>query len=331
VLVTIGGCRYRSPSKHLDQMHVPHAASHIPLNPGLSITIALLSALTAVACAPSRAVSADIPSDGQVVLAAGDIAQCSFTGTPGTGSTATAYLIESLPGTVLALGDLAYPDGSTGDFQRCYEPTWGRFKDRTRPTPGNHEHNTPGAADYYSYWGSQAGVAGEGFYSFDIGAWHIIALNSIIINGPLKSKQEEWLSADLATHPAKCTLAFFHHPRFSSGGHGRGSDLRLDGLWRILHLGGADVVLSGHDHDYERFAPQDAGGHRDQRRGMRQFVVGTGGATLTPFLWIQPNSEERIYGAHGVLRMTLLADSYRWEFLSAPVGKVLDSGSDRCH
>jgi len=312
-------------------MHVPYATSHNPAEPSLTITIALVSALAAVACAPIRAASADTPSDGQVVLAAGDIGQCTSSGTPGTGAEATAHLIESLPGTVLAVGDLAYPNGTPSDFLRCYEPTWGRFKDRTRPTPGNHDYHWPGAPGYYSYWGSQAGAVGEGFYSFDVGAWHIVALNSIIIEGPLKLKQEEWLSADLAAHPAKCTLAFFHHPRFSSGGHGRGSDLRLDGLWRILHLGGADVVLSGHDHDYERFAPQDGDGRRDLRRGIRQFVVGTGGAALTPFLWIQPNSEERIYGAHGVLHMTLLPDSYRWQFLSAPDGKVLDSGTGACH
>jgi len=311
-------------------MHVPDATARNPTEPSL-ITVALLSALAAVACAPIGAVPADTPSVGQVVLAAGDIGQCTFSGTPGTGAEATAHLIESLPGTVLAVGDLAYPNGTPSDFLRCYEPTWGRFKDRTRPTPGNHDYHWPGAPGYYNYWGSQAGAAGDGFYSFDVGVWHIVALNSIIIDGPLKSKQEEWLSADLATHPSKCTLAFFHHPRFSSGGHGRGSDLRLDGLWRILHLGGADIVLSGHDHDYERFAPQDGDGRRDLRRGIRQFVVGTGGAALTPFLWIQPNSEERIYGAHGVLHMTLLPDSYRWQFLSAPDGKVLDSGTAACH
>jgi hypothetical protein len=289
----------------------------------------LAGALALVACTPGHAVSALPAGGGETLIAAGDIAQCSRSGYVGTSAEATAGLIDSLPGTVLALGDLAYQNGTQSEFRGCYEPTWGRFRDRTKPTPGNHEHNTRGAAPYYAYWGERAGVAGEGFYSFELGTWHIIALNSNIIDGPLKSKQEEWLAADLKRHPTLCALAFFHHPRFSSGGHG--NDPRLGGLWRILYLQGVDVVLGGHDHDYERFAPQDPDGHRDKQRGIREFVVGTGGAKLTPFLWIQPNSEVRINGEHGILRMTLWEDRYRWEFLSAPDGRLLDVGRGKCH
>lgn len=289
---------------------------------------ALVTALV-FACATSGAATPVADGDGETLIAAGDIAQCARSGYVGTGAAETARLIDRIPGTVLALGDLAYPNGTERDFRQCYDPTWGRFKDRTRPTPGNHEHNTSSAAPYYLYWGERAGTPGEGFYSFELGAWHIIALNSNIIDGPLKSKQEQWLAADLERHPTLCALAFFHHPRFSSGGHG--SDPRLDSLWRILYSQGVDVVLGGHDHDYERFAPLDPDGRRDTQQGIRQFVAGTGGAALTPFLWIRPYSEVRIYGARGVLRMTLMPSSYRWEFLSAPEGRSLDAGRSACH
>jgi hypothetical protein len=289
----------------------------------------LASPLALFACVAADVTPPLSAGSGETLVAAGDIAQCGRSGPSRTGAEETARLIDRIPGTVVALGDFAYPNGTEREFRDCYDPTWGRFKDRTRPTPGNHEHNTPGAAPYYVYWGERAGVAGEGFYSFELGAWHIIALNSNILNGPLKSKQEHWLAADLKRHPTGCALAFFHHPRFSSGGHG--NDPRLDPLWRILYSQGVDVVLGGHDHDYERFAPLDPDGHRDKRRGIRQFVVGTGGATLTPFLWIRPYSEVRINGAHGILRMTLWADSYQWEFLSAPGGRLLDTGRSECH
>jgi 3',5'-cyclic AMP phosphodiesterase CpdA len=293
------------------------------------VTAVLTGLLALVAYTAGRAISALPPDGGETLIAAGDIAQCGRSGYVASGANATARLIDSLPGTVLALGDLAYPNGAEGAFRGCYQPTWGRFKDRTKPTPGNHDHDTLSAAPYYAYWGDQAGTAGEGFYSFELGAWHIIALNSNILDGPLKSKQEEWLAADLKRHPTTCALAFFHHPRFSSGGHG--NDPRLGDLWAILYRQGVDVVLNGHDHDYERFAPQDPDGHRDRQRGIREFVVGTGGAKLTPFLWIRPNSEVRINEEHGILRMTLSSDGYQWEFLSAPDARVLDTGSGKCH
>jgi hypothetical protein len=289
----------------------------------------VLTSMMAFACAPAGAVSPLSADSGETLIAAGDIAQCGRSGYVGTGAEATARLIERMPGTVLALGDLAYPNGAEREFRECYDPTWGRFKDRTRPTSGNHDYNTPSATPYYAYWGEQAGAPGEGFYSFELGAWHIIALNSNILKGPLALRQEQWLAADLEGHPAGCALAFFHHPRFSSGGHG--DDPRLDPLWRILHSHGVDVVLGGHDHDYERFAPLDPDGRRDMQQGIREFVVGTGGAALTPFLLIRPYSEVRINGAHGVLRMTLWPGSYRWEFLSAPGERLLDTGRGSCH
>ena len=288
-----------------------------------------LATLLVLACDAAGAASPGAEVHGETLIAAGDIAQCGRLGYVGTGAEETARLIDQIPGTVLALGDLAYPNGTERDFRHCYDPTWGRFKDRTRPTPGNHDYNTTSAAPYYAYWGEKAGTPGEGFYSFELGTWHMIALNSNIIEGSLGSKQEQWLVADLERYSTKCSLAFFHHPRFSSGGHG--SDPRLDSLWRILYAHGVDVVLGGHDHDYERFAPLDPDGRRDPQRGIRQFVAGTGGAALTPFLWIRPYSEARIYGARGVLRMTLMPESYQWEFLSAPDGRSLDAGSGTCH
>ena len=280
-------------------------------------------------CLLSPAASPAQAGDGNMLIAAGDIAQCPAWGYVGTGAEATARLIESLSGTVLALGDLAYPNGTQRQFRECFEPTWGRFKDRTRPVPGNHEYNSPGAAPYYAYWGSRAGKDGLGYYSFDISQWHIVALNSNLIGGPLEAKQEQWLAADLTAHPVTCALAFFHHPRFGSGWHG--SDRRLSRLVRILYAHGVDVMLSGHDHDYERFAPQDPEGRADARRGIRAFVVGTGGARLGPFIRIQDNSEVRIFGEYGVLWMTLEADGYRWQFLSAPDRRRLDEGSAACH
>lgn len=290
----------------------------------------MLGSAAAIAfCLAIHAASATQVGDEEMVIAAGDIAECPASGYAGTGAEATARLVQSLPGTVLALGDLAYPNGTEQEFRECYEPTWGRFKDRTRPVPGNHEYNSPGAAPYYAYWGERAGKAGEGFYSFDIGAWHIVALNSNLLRGALEAKQEEWLASDLRSHRTRCALAFFHHARFSSGWHA--SDRRLSPLLRILYAHGVDVILTGHDHDYERFAPQDPEGHLDKERGVRAFVVGTGGARLGIFLPFQDNSEARIFAVHGVLRMALETNGYRWQFLSAPERRVLDEGRDACH
>ena len=269
-------------------------------------------------------------NSARTVIAAGDIAQCERDGARGTGAEATARLIETLPGIVLALGDLAYPNGAKAEFENCYEPSWGRFKSRTWPAPGNHEYNSPGARPYYAYWGPVAGREDEGFYSFDLGGWHLVALNSNILGTALGAKQEAWLKVDLGQHPGRCTLAFFHHPRFSSGWHG--DDSRLDTLWRILYTSSVDVVLNGHDHDYERFAPLDPNGHLDERRGIREFIVGTGGATLLgQFPGAHPNSEVREGTTFGVLELTLESNAYRWQFLTAPEGRQLDQGSAACH
>jgi hypothetical protein len=225
---------------------------------------------------------------GDVVVGAGDIASCDGT------SEATARLLDSIGGTVLTLGDHAYPRGAQAEFRACYDPTWGRHKARTRPTPGNHEYEVPGAAAYFEYFGANAGPAGRGYYSFDVGTWHVVSLNS---NADIAA-QETWLQNDLEASRRRCTLAYWHHPLYSSGPHGE--NLAVRDLWRVLFRSNAEVVLSAHDHLYERFAPQDHHGDFDPVRGLRQFVVGTGGAQPHAPQNTMPNSEVRI-ATFGVL------------------------------
>lgn len=256
-----------------------------------------------------------------VFVGAGDIANCSR-----TQDEATAELLDNIPGTVFTLGDNAYPDGTLAQFNDCYEPSWGRHKSRTKPVPGNHDYHVSGAAGYFDYFGSAAGDRSKGYYSYDLGAWHIIALNSEIAQGA-GSAQEQWLRADLAANPNVCTLAYWHHPRFSSGRHGNSTASQA--LWQALYEYGADVVLNGHDHTYERFAPQNPSGQADPN-GIREFVVGTGGAGLYPFPTIQPNSEVRNNTAHGVLKLTLHSTSYDWQFVPIAGLTFTDSGTGNC-
>jgi hypothetical protein len=256
------------------------------------------------------------------LVGAGDIGEC---GSPGPGL--TAGLIAPLEGTVFTTGDNAYPSGTTDDFAKCYAPTWGAFRARTRPTAGNHEYYTLNAAPYYAYFGDLAGPAGLGYYSYTVGAWHVIALNTNIASGA-GSAQEQWLRADLQANPAPCTMAYWHHPLYSSGPHG--NDPQARALWAALYEFKADVVLTGHDHDYERFAPQDAFGRLDQGRGIREFVVGTGGASNYKAVGLAANSEVQDSGGWGVLRLTLKARSYEWQFLPVPGYAFRDSGSALC-
>ena len=260
-----------------------------------------------------------------ILLAAGDIADC---GTDGAQQ--TANLIESRPGTVAAIGDTAYPSGSANDYANCYQPTWGRFKSRTRPALGNHEYLTAGASAYFAYFGRKAAPPG-GYYSYRLGSWHVVVINSNCVQidgcGP-GSKQLRWLRTDLARHPARCTLAYWHGPRFSSGPHG--SDASMQPIWAALVKAGADVVLNGHDHLYQRFALLDAAGRVNPTRGIREFVVGTGGGSLYRAVAQLPASR-KIISHWGVLRLKLAPTRYYWRFLSTPSGRVLDSGSGACH
>ena len=262
------------------------------------------------------------------LVAAGDIATCSS-----DFDEATAHLVDGIPGLVAPLGDLAYEFGSTEDFANCYGPTWGRHKDRTRPALGNHEYLTPGAAGYFDYFGPAAGDPSQGYYSYDYGAWHVVVLNSNCeqLGGcQAGSSQEQWLRADLAASHAFCTLAYWHHPRFSSSDHG--NDPAVAPLWQALYDDGAEVVLVGHDHDYERFAPQTADGIADPARGIREFVVGTGGRSHYPIVrTLEPNSEARNDDTYGVLRLTLRSGSYEWQFIPQEGYPFTDSGSAPCH
>ena len=268
-------------------------------------------------------------ADGTPILVgAGDIADCRDL----SGAEATAKLLERNPGEVMAVGDLAYPDGTKQNFD-CYDRTWGRVKSRTRPAPGNHEFHSSYAAPYFEYFGAVAGDPRTGYYSYDFGTWHIVVLNSECkeVGGCVAgSAEEKWLRTDLAAHPAACTLAYWHKPLFSSGGT-HGNDLEIRPLWRALYEAKADVVVNGHDHDYERFAPQTAEGKADSELGIREFVVGTGGKSLRPFGAAKPNSEVRYVGSFGVLKLTLRARSYDWEFLPVEGSAFQDSGSAQCH
>lgn len=231
---------------------------------------------------------------------------------------------------VLALGDVQYELGARGAFEASYDASWGRVKSSTRPVPGNHEYRTAGAAGYFEYFGAAAGDRAKGYYSFEVGDWHAVALNSNCaeVGGcDAGSAQERWLRADLAARRARCTLAYWHHPRYSSGRHG--SDPTYAAFWQALVDANADLVLVGHDHGYERFAPQNAKGGRDLARGVREFVVGTGGRSLRTFTRVSPNSEVRDSSSFGVLELTLGANAYEWRYRAA-VGWFADAGSARC-
>lgn len=278
--------------------------------------------------------------EGPKIAAAGDIAcdpgDPSFDGGRGRGTScrqrATSDLLVGAGyAAVLVLGDIQYEDGASRKFGASYDPSWGRVKSITRPVPGNHEYRAADAAGYYGYFGAAAGDPTKGYYSFELGDWHVVALNSncSAVGGcGAGSAQERWLRADLAAHPARCTLAYWHHPRYSSGRHG--SDATYTAFWQALVDANADLVLVGHDHAYERFAPQNAMGARDPVRGIREIVVGTGGRSLRTFRNPSPNSEVRDATSLGILELTLGASAYAWRFRSA-VGWFADAGSARCH
>jgi acid phosphatase type 7 len=267
------------------------------------------------------------------LVGAGDIAGCANL----AGAEATARLIEKIPGTVFAAGDLAYDNGTAWDFEHCYGPTWGRFKDRTRPAVGNHEYMDPHATAYFHYWGARAGEPPKGYYSYELGAWHVIVLNTDCAIGEVGgcergAPEERWLREDLAAHSNACIVAYGHYAMYSSGvwgWHARHTELRT--LWEDLYAAHADLMISGHEHSYERFAPQDARGHADAEHGMRQITVGTGGRSHTPLPGPAPNSEVRNDNTYGVLKLTLSPEKYTWEFLPEEGKTFRDSGEGTCH
>ena len=273
--------------------------------------------------------------DEQVLVGAGDIASCT-----NQNDEATAELLDGVAGTVFTTGDNVYDFGTAAEFNNCYEPNWGRHKARTQPVPGNHDYadGKSEAEGYFDYFGSAAGEEGKGYYSYELGDWHLIALNSACEKGmeeceyrsSLRATMVEWLKEDLATNSRKCTLAYWHHPLFSSGAHGNNANMKP--IWEALYEANVDVVVNGHDHVYERFAPQDPNGVADLAKGIREFVVGTGGReALRHFNEIMPSSEVRNADTYGVLKLTLHPTSYDWEFVPVPDGTFADSGSDNCH
>lgn len=285
------------------------------------------------------ALAAAVGADDPVVLAVGDL-------TCGTGSPASlpcndeavaAVVSQVNPATLLLLGDIQYENATLSDFNTYYHPSWGSFKPITYPAPGNHEYQTTGAKGYFDYFngvGVQSGQAGDrsrGYYSYNLGTWHLIALNSTCaqIGGcGAGSPQEQWLRADLAANPNACTVAYWHHPRFSSGGHGNNSSMQA--IWQALYDNAADLVLAGHDHVFERFAPQTAAGGMDNASGVGSFVVGTGGREKDGFSTIRANSQLRSRTSFGALKLTLHPDSYDWEFVPIAGDPLVDSGTAAC-
>jgi len=285
----------------------------------------------ALACAGGVVACGGSGDDPAVLLAAGDIAECDH-----GGDEATARILAEHPrATIAALGDLAYQHGSDADFARCFGPSWGRFRDRIRPATGNHDHATKRAEGYARYFGVRAAADGGFRYSYDLGAWHVVVLDSDCwrVGGCAASDpQVRWLRADLRRHPRRCTLAYWHRPPFSSGRYGDpGDTARVRPLWRAAVDGGVDVVLTGHEHSYERFAPMGAAGAADAR-GARLFIVGTGGGNLRRYRRPRlPTTRVRNDDTWGVLRLTLRAAGYDWRFLPASGGRFADAGSGRCH
>jgi len=264
------------------------------------------------------------------IVAAGDIAQCGHASAAASGAARTAALVDAQDALVLTLGDNAYDKGTAAEFAGCFQPTWGAFKDRIRPSPGNHEYETSGAAGYFGYFGAQAGPDNRGYYSFDYGGWHFISLNSQV-DVSVESEQYRWLVADLAqSRDSLCTIAYWHYPAFNSGAK-HGSIEAMKPFFDAAYSAGVEIVLSGHEHIYERFAPQTADGTADPARGVREFVVGTGGAGLYPIGQPLPNSEFRDNTNWGVLRLTNDQSRYRWGFVPVGGGDAIDSGTGTCH
>jgi hypothetical protein len=282
----------------------------------------------------SRTWTVQAASGDPTLLAAGDVAYCP--GDPSaSGAAQTAQLLGQHPGaTIAVLGDGQYDTGTLAAYQSCYDKTWGAYRNRTRPAAGAHDYMsaTPNGEGYFAYWGSTAGTAGQGWYSYDLGSWHVVVLNAPLCEYtcPSNDPQVQWLKSDLAAHPAQCTLAYFAYPLFTSGTED-GPTPTMKAFWTELYNAGADIVVNGHEHLYERFAPQTPNGALDTKRGIREFVAGTGGRGVYPFGKPAANSEVRYNGSFGVLQLTLHANGYDWSFLPVPGSTFTDSGSGTCH
>lgn len=294
----------------------------------LSVAAAVIIAVAGLAPgSPAQAEDPEYP----LLIGAGDIATCySY------GAEATAQLIEEYPtAEVFSTGDSNQGSGSLDEYEMCFDPTWGRFKERIHPVPGNHDYVTPRAAGYFDYFGPAAGERGKGYYAYEVGDWLVIALNSVCIEIQggcgVGSPQETWLRRLLETSTKKCSAAYWHYPLFTSGSS-YGPSYEMAPLYQALYDGGVEIVMSGHNHIYERFAPQTTRGVKDLDYGVRQFNVGTGGASHYGVGWkISANSEVRNTDTFGVLKLTLKPDSYDWEFLPEEGEIFTDQGSTDCH
>lgn len=280
--------------------------------------------------APASAAPTASPPDPRaepaILVGAGDIASCGS-----SGDEATAELLDGIAGTVFTAGDNVYDNGSSSEFADCYAPTWGRHLGRTLPVPGNHDYNTAGAAGYFGYFGDAAGDPARGWYATDVGTWRLYALNSncwAIGGCDAGSAQERWLRADLEANPRACVIAIWHHPLFSSGDHG-GNPVTA-ALWQALEDAGAEIAVTGHDHDYERFAAQNASG-APSAAGIVEFVAGTGGRSHYPFRSPIANSLARDNTAHGVVRFELGADGWSSAFVPVDGESFVDAARGACH
>ncbi len=258
------------------------------------------------------------------LVGAGDVADCGS-----DGAVRTAALLDSLRGTIFIAGDVAYvTKENPHPFVTCFDPAWGRHRARIRPAVGNHEYSAEGPAAYFDYFGAQAGPRPGGYYSYELGTWHVIALNTNIA-ADAGSPQQVWLQSDLDAHLGRCTIAYMHHPRFSSGSHAERD--KLIPMWRTFARYGVSVVVAGHDHLYERFAPLDTNGVPDSVNGIRQFVVGTGGAHRSSLGSVLPGSEVHSTDSFGLIRLSLLEGRYRWQFIPVKAKGFRDQGEDSCH
>jgi acid phosphatase type 7 len=269
-----------------------------------------------------------------VLVGAGDIGSCKST----SEDEKTADLIAAIPGTVFTAGDNVYDSGTAAEYEACYQPSWGRFRSRTRPSLGNHEYETGSATASFDYYGGSLGPRGKGYYSYDLGAWHIVVLNSnhLYVATDSSSAQVQWLRSDLAAHPRKCVLAIWHHPRFYSVASGSlpAPTSYIKPFWDALYAADADVIVTGHHHFYERFAPLRPDGSRDWSRGIRQFIVGTGGRGTGQTPTVRRYGSEVAHGGDkefGVLKLTLSATSYSWRFIPVAGKSFSDSGTGSCH
>ena len=305
-------------AKAMERVHSSHSGSPEGKK-RKSTSLFVLFTVIAVAVQTLYIPALEASAASAVLVGAGDIASCDY-----NTDEATAKLLDSISGMVFTTGDNVYTHGTYTQYLNCYHPTWGRHSSRTRPVPGNHEYLTAGAAGYFRYF---FGSNPRAYYAYNLGDWRIYALNSEI-DVSATSAQVRWLKSDLAANPKTCVLAYWHRPRWSSGSH-YGNDSKYQTLWKTLYDAGAELVLSGHEHHYERFKQMNASGSAVPK-GMRQFVVGTGGASLYGFGSIRSTSEVRNASTHGVLKLTLNSTSYSWKFVPIAGKTFTDSGTTSC-